>query len=108
MSDENNRAEINDILKEIDIIIPDEEESSLKLTDITVVITGSLNMFANRNELKSIIEQNGGKVTGSVTGNTDYLINNDVTSGSSKNRKAHELGVKIISEEDFVNEFGLM
>lgn len=108
MSDENNRAEINDILKEIDIIIPKEEESSQNLLGITVVITGSLNMFSNRNELKKVIEQNGGKVTGSVTGNTDYLINNDVASGSSKNRKAHELGVKIISEADFVNEFGLV
>lgn len=107
MSDADNRAEIEAIRKEVDIIIPKIQEENGNLSGITVVITGSLNMFANRNELKSIIEQNGGKVTGSVTGNTDYLINNDVTSNSSKNRKAHELGVKIMSESDFVNEFGL-
>ena len=58
--------------------------------------------FANRNELKDYIEKLGGKVTGSVSKNTDYLINNDVTSNSSKNKKARELSIPILSEEEFV------
>ena len=66
------------------------------------VVTGSLNHFANRNELKEEIEKRGGKVTGSVTGKTDYLINNDTASSSSKNKKARELGIPVISEEDFL------
>ena len=66
------------------------------------MVTGSLNYFANRNELKEQIEKRGGKVTGSVTGKTDYLINNDTASSSSKNKKAKELGIPIISEEDFL------
>lgn len=107
MQDEHNREEIHDILKEIDIIMSEAPVAEQNLNGITVVITGSLNMFVNRTELKNIIEQKGGKVTGSVTGNTDYLINNDINSGSTKNRKARELNVTIISEEDFVNRFGL-
>ncbi len=66
------------------------------------VITGSLNHYTNRNALKAEIERLGGKVTGSVTSKTSYLINNDVTSGSSKNKKARELQIPILSEEDFL------
>lgn len=66
------------------------------------VITGSVEQFANRNELKDYIEKLGGKVTGSVSKNTDYLINNDRMSNSSKNKKANELGIPILSEEDFM------
>nr|WP_296158525.1 NAD-dependent DNA ligase LigA [uncultured Blautia sp.] len=66
------------------------------------VITGSLEHFGNRSEAKSLIESLGGKVTGSVTGKTNYLINNDVNSNSSKNKKARELGVPILSEDDFL------
>ena len=66
------------------------------------VITGSVEHFANRNELKDYIEKLGGKVTGSVSKNTDYLINNDMTSNSSKNKKAKELNIPILSEEDFI------
>ncbi|WP_330697931.1 BRCT domain-containing protein, partial [Lachnoanaerobaculum orale] len=66
------------------------------------VITGSLQQFSNRNELKELIEKNGGKVSGSVSSKTNYLINNDTASNSSKNKKAKELGVEIISEEDFL------
>ena len=69
----------------------------------TFVITGSLERFGNRNEAKTLIESLGGKVTGSVTARTDYLINNDSLSGSSKNKKAKELGIPIISEEEFLN-----
>ncbi|MCR5369056.1 NAD-dependent DNA ligase LigA [Eubacterium sp.] len=69
----------------------------------TFVITGSLNSYSNRDELKAEIESRGGKVAGSVSKNTTYLINNDITSTSGKNKKAKELGVPIISEEDYKN-----
>lgn len=68
----------------------------------TFVITGAVHHFANRDALKAYIEERGGKVTGSVTSKTDYLINNDADSTSSKNRKAKELGIPIISEDDFI------
>ena len=68
-------------------------------------ITGSLNYYASRNELKDIIEQKGGKVTGSVTSKTECLSNNDITSNSSKNKKAKELEVAILTEEDFRNKY---
>ena len=67
----------------------------------TFVITGSLNTYENRDALKAHIESLGGKVSGSVSGNTSYLINNDVNSTTGKNKKAKELGIPIISEEDF-------
>ena len=72
----------------------------------TFVITGDVHIFKNRNELKSKIESLGGKVTGSVSKNTDFLINNNVESSSSKNIKAKELNVPIINEEDFINMIG--
>ncbi len=79
-----------------------EEAASNELEGKVFVITGSVDHFANRNELKEYIEARGGKVTGSVTAKTSYLINNDITSGSSKNKTAKELGVPIITEEDFL------
>ena len=71
-------------------------------TGMNFVITGSLEHFSNRSEAKNLIESLGGKVTGSVTGKTTYLINNDTASNSLKNKKARELGVPILSEEDFI------
>ena len=70
------------------------------------MITGSVEHFANRGAVKEEIEKRGGKVTGSVTSKTNYLINNDVNSTSSKNRKARELGIPIISEEEFIKMLG--
>lgn len=84
---------------------PRNEEQ--QFAGMNFVITGSVNYFANRNEVKELIEQRGGKVTGSVTGKTNYLINNDVNSTSSKNKKARELKVPIISEEEFMKLAGL-
>ncbi len=81
------------------------DESGLPLDGKIFVITGSLQTFANRNELKNLIESKGGKVTGSVTSKTSFLINNDTMSSSSKNKKAKELGVEIISEQDFLDRF---
>ncbi len=83
-----------------------EEGEALKLANQTFVITGSVNHFKNRSELKEKIESLGGKVTGSVTKKTTYLINNNKESSSSKNKKAKELGVLIISEEDFLGMIG--
>ena len=80
----------------------EESNGEQTLEGKVFVVTGSVEQFANRNELKDYIEKLGGKVTGSVSQNTDYLINNDVTSNSSKNKKARELGIPILSEEDFV------
>ena len=101
--DEGKRERFFNLLSELVIAQEeraDEEQQTLK--GKVFVITGSLNHFSNRTELKELIESRGGKVTGSVTGKTDYLINNDTTSGSSKNKKAKELGVAIISEEEFL------
>ena len=72
------------------------------ITGKTFVITGSVEQFKNRDELKAYIESLGGKTSGSVSAKTDYLINNDVSSNSGKNKKAKELGVPIISEDDFL------
>lgn len=107
MSDDGNRDMIAKLLAEINIVKPENETAARTLDGITFVITGSLGHFSNRNELKNIIEGMGGKVTGSVTGNTDYLINNDINSNSSKNKKAKELGVAIITEDDFINKFDI-
>lgn len=78
------------------------EEAKQIFAGVNFVITGSVEHFANRGEVKELIESLGGKVTGSVTSRTNYLINNDVTSTSSKNKKANDLGVPIISEETFL------
>ena len=74
-----------------------------KLSGLTFVITGKVHKVKNRDELKTIIENNGGKVTGSVSKNTDYLINNDVNSTSAKNVSATRLGIPILTEEEFFN-----
>ena len=78
------------------------EEASDELAGKTYVVTGDVSHFKNRNELKTFIESRGGKVTGSVSKKTTALINNDIASVSGKNRKAKELGIPIISEEEFL------
>ena len=83
-------------------IVKEEKSDNQILAGKNFVITGSLERFSNRGEAKNLIESLGGKVTGSVTGKTNYLINNDVNSNSSKNKKARELGIPILSEEDFL------
>lgn len=94
--------EIAELVKQLDFVQENVSAGSV-LSGMTFVITGSLNHYDNRDALVSVIEQNGGKVSGSVSAKTTYLINNDVESTSGKNKKAKELGVKIISEEDFMN-----
>ena len=89
-------------LREVLIFEAEESAGSDSFAGKVFVITGSLEHFTNRNELKELIEKNGGKVSGSVSSKTNFLINNDTASNSSKNKKAKELGVEIISEEDFL------
>lgn len=102
-SDEKNNRIVDHLLEELEIEAePQQEEGSQIFDGMTFVITGSVEHFANRKELQQEIEARGGKATGSVTSKTTYLINNDTTSNSSKNKKAKELGVPIISEEDFI------
>lgn len=101
-SEENNQK-ADRLLKELEIEQPEIAEGTAVLDGMIFVITGSVHHFANRKALQEVIESKGGKVTGSVTARTTYLINNDTTSNSSKNKKARELGISIISEEEFLN-----
>lgn len=105
MHEEENLSKLNDLLKELQIEKPAMNADSQALAGKTFVVTGSLHHFENRNDLKNLIEEKGGKVTGSVTKNTTCLINNDVNSSSSKNKKAKELGVPILSEDDFLETY---
>ncbi len=89
------------LLKEVELTKETSEEDQ-KFAGVNFVITGSVEHFANRAQVKEEIEKRGGKVTGSVTSKTNYLINNDTGSGTAKNKKARELGIPIISEEDFL------
>ncbi len=101
LHDDENKKSVEKLL---DIVEFDVEPQGLTDGDLrgkTFVITGNVHIYKNRNELKSAIEANGGKVTGSVSSNTDFLINNDIDSASSKNKKAKELGIPIISEDEF-------
>ena len=107
MRDEDNLRKIQNLMAELHVEVPVVDEASQNMTGLSFVITGSLNHFENRNELKDLIEARGGKVTGSVTGKTTALINNDVASTSSKNKKAKELGIPIMAEEDFLREYGI-
>lgn len=93
---------LDSLLEEVILEKPEENTEGASLNGLTFVITGSVNLFKNRNELKNLIEASGGKVASSVSRNTDYLINNDSMSGSTKNKTAKELGVKIITEEEFM------
>lgn len=100
--EENNRL-IDEVLKYITFVQADENTSQLKLENMTFVITGDVHHYKNRKELQTHIENLGGKVTGSVSTKTNYLINNDASSPSSKNKKAKELNIPIISEEEFLS-----
>lgn len=101
--DEGKLAEVRKLLNEIDFVI-EENTSEQDLEGMTFVITGSLETYPNRDALKKEIEDRGGKVAGSVSAKTTCLINNDINSGSSKNKKAKSLGIPIINEEMFKNK----
>lgn len=101
-AEESHRNLYENLLKEVRIPVEEEQAGTQILEGKNFVITGSVHHFANRGEVKELIESKGGKVTGSVTSKTNYLINNDVESTSSKNKKARELGIPILSEEEFL------
>ena len=103
--DEDNREVFNKLLKEVHIEVEENNNPQI-FNGVNFVVTGSVEHFANRNEVKAVIEARGGKVTGSVTSKTAYLINNDKMSTSSKNKKAQDLGIPIISEEEFIEMLG--
>ncbi len=102
---EENSVRFEHLLTEIEIEQEEIDEAGQTLEGKVFVVTGSLEHFGSRNELKDLIEKKGGKVTGSVTSKTDCLINNDIASNSSKNKKAKELQIPIVTEEEFMTQY---
>ncbi len=102
-----NQASLEALLKEVEVEKVSAVEAGGKCEGLTFVITGDVHQFKNRDAFKAYVESAGGKVTGSVTSKTTYLINNDTESASSKNRKAKELGIPILSEDAFIEKFGM-
>lgn len=105
MRDERNRTMLLRLLGELRVKEEEKRGTGTKCAGKTFVVTGDVYHYKNRNELKAYIESQGGKVTGSVSKSTHYLINNDALSTSNKNKKAHELNIPIITEEEFINRF---
>ena len=105
MQEEKNISMIRALFEEITLTQEDSMEGEQTLSGMTVVITGSLNHFARREDLQAEIEKRGGKASGSVSKNTSVLVNNDIASASSKNKKAKELGVPIMTEEEFMEKY---
>lgn len=104
--DDTNFAHVQNLMKELEIVEQEPIEKGSACDGLTFVVTGDVHHYKNRNELKAYIESQGGKVTGSVSKSTNFLINNDAASQSSKNKKAHELNIPIITEDKFVEKFG--
>ena len=100
--EESHREAFQRLLKELTIAREEVNTDGQIFKGKNFVITGNVTHFANRNEAKELIESKGGKVTGSVTSKTNYLINNNKESSSSKNKKAKELGIPVISEDEFL------
>ena len=106
-ADKKNADVLEALLKEVSIEqVNLKAEEGGKCEGLTFVITGDVHLFKNRDAFKTYVERTGGKVTGSVTSKTNYLVNNDINSTSSKNKKAKDLGIPIISEDEFVEQFG--
>lgn len=103
--DDRNFSMLNRLLQEVSVKEEEKQESGTLCAGKTFVITGDVFHYKNRNELKAYIESQGGKVTGSVSKSTHFLINNDAQSTSAKNKKAHELNVPIITEDEFISQF---
>lgn len=104
--DEENLMMVEKLLWQVRVSQESNEPSGEKCKGLTFVVTGDVTRYKNRNELKAYIEGQGGKVTGSVSKSTNYLINNDVASVSTKNQKARQLGIPVISESEFIERFG--
>jgi len=103
--DAHNMERYSHLREKIKVTQASNEPTGNKCEGLTFVITGDVHHFKNRNELKAYIESQGGKVASAVSGSTSFLINNDITSTSGKNQKAQQLGIPIISEDDFVERF---
>ena len=103
--DARNKARFDRLLQHLTVTTPDVSPSGDKCQGLTFVITGDVHHYKNRNELKAYIESQGGKVASAVSGSTSFLINNDVTSTSGKNKKAQQLGIPILSEDDFIAQY---
>lgn len=106
MKNNKNSEHIDNLIKELTIVQQTNKQGTI-CKDITFVITGDVHHYKNRTELKKYIESQGGKVTGSISKSTNYLINNDFNSKSTKNIKAHQLNIPIITEEQFIEKFSL-
>ena len=104
--DADNLSRYQRLLTKLNVIAPDIAPSGTLCEGLTFVITGDVHHYRNRNELKAYIESQGGKVASAVSGSTSFLINNDVTSTSGKNKKAQALGIPILSEDDFIRDYG--
>ena len=106
-ANETNRQNLENLLQVVEIQkVEKKNTENGTCNGLTFVITGDVHQFKNRDEFKAYVESQGGKVAGSVSGKTNYLVNNDVESTSSKNKKAKDLGIPIISEDTFVEMFG--
>ena len=105
MKDTDNQSMLQHLLAELNVSQPSSAPTGDSCQGLTFVVTGDVHHYKNRNELKAYIESQGGKVTGSVSKSTNYLINNDVESTSGKNQKAKELSIPIISEDEFIARF---
>ena len=103
--DDKNFNKVQNLIKELNIREEEPLQKGSLCSGLTFVITGDVHHYKNRNELKAYIEQQGGKVTGSVSKSTSFLINNDATSASAKNKKAQQLGIEILTEEQFIEQF---
>ena len=100
-----NMARYRRLLTKLSVKTPDVAATGDKCAGLTFVITGDVHHYKNRNELKAYIESQGGKVASAVSGATSFLINNDVNSTSGKNKKAQQLGIPIISEDEFISKY---
>ena len=103
--DAENMNRFRNLLKEVTVIQSDSTPKGSLCSGLTFVITGDVHHYKNRNELKAYIEQQGGKVASAVSGSTSFLINNDATSTSGKNKKAKALGISIITEDEFLERY---
>jgi DNA ligase (NAD+) len=106
--DADNLARYRRLLEKLTVTSPELAPTGNRCEGLTFVITGDVHHYKNRNELKAYIESQGGKVASAVSGSTSFLINNDVTSTSGKNKKAQQLGIPIISEDEFIAAYGLI
>lgn len=105
-ADEDNMSNFNDLVEELDIIKP-ESSSDSSMAGVTICVTGDVYVFSNRRVIKDLVERLGGKLTGSVSKSTSYLVTNDTTSGSKKNKAAQAYGIPILTEQEFIDKFNL-